>query len=159
MQEDQTVQFAPEYIDRAIPWWEALFVYYLVAMAILILFRLTKFALALRKIRKLRADKVPEFPIIQALWTECYEKANSLRNWASLTFLFSILFLSGSTVDDISAFSSEKLYVWQPIMRGVAEALIPFMIGTVICIGFLVSAMMMQHILRRRKPNSPTSAL
>jgi len=85
MQEDQTITFQPIFVENPVPWHTRLVTLYLVVMLGYLAIWLVKFALNMRKLRKMEVDLKLEF------WASCYEKTKSLKDFAFLTFLLSLL--------------------------------------------------------------------
>ena len=158
MQEEQTVSFEPMYVDGPMPWHQRLFVWYVWLVAVLIVFRLVKFGIRLHRLKKLSKADGKDCIGFSVLWADSYEMAGSMKNFAVLTFLLSILEFSWSAIDNFSSLQMQKTSHWQPIVMRLTDALGAFMAGLIICIALFASSMLMQYLLKRRKPESATTA-
>ncbi len=59
MQEGMTVSFDPAYLEPRTTWFEKLFVLYLFSMLVMTVYRTTRIAWRIRKLRKLEAETSP----------------------------------------------------------------------------------------------------
>ena len=145
MQEDQTITFQPIFVEDPMPWHTRLVTLYLVVMMGSLAIWLVKFALDMRKLRKMEGNLKAEF------WTSCYESTNSLKNFAFLTFLISLLDFVWSAIHIFAALEFEKVSQWKFVVERIALALTPFSLGIIVCIALFSCAMAMQHQLKRRR--------
>lgn len=145
MQEDQTITFQPIFVENPVPWHTRLVTLYLVVMLGYLAIWLVKFALNMRKLRKMEVDLKLEF------WASCYEKTKSLKDFAFLTFLLSLLDFVWSTINNLAALETEKVSQWKIVAERTAFALTPFSLGVIVCIALFSCSMVMQHQLKSRR--------
>ena len=158
MQEEQTVTFSPMGLIGNPSWHEKLLAFYMLAMIILLAVRIVRFAWNLRQLYKLLKEDAHQSGTYLLLWAECLAKASSLKNFAVLTFLLSAVEVIWSTSDISSNFALGLFTGWKGYLMAISAALIDFKAGLIICTALFVSAMLMQHLLNRRKPESETKA-
>jgi len=96
MQEDQTVTFQPMYVDSAQPWFTNLFILYLLIVFVVLIARAVQIAITMRKLRKVRASGSTSPSNTDELFFYIAQKAQSLRRFATLTFLLALLDLTWS---------------------------------------------------------------
>ena len=149
MQEEQTLAFQPIY-EGYVPWLAKLFLVYLFAVLLMIAVRAVRFGWNLRRLRKLEQTESSDFSSLHLLWTKCYAKAHSLRDFAIITFLLSVLHFSWWAADIFAAVGTEKTTGLNYILRALADPLGSFLIGISFCIALYLCAVLGEYILSRK---------
>lgn len=159
LQEEQTVCFAPQYVDAYFPLYVRLFWLYLTVVTFMSFLRAIRIGLALRKRRATRESPKLSSEIISADLMETQSiKAKSLRSLAHLTLLISLTVLVWSSSDNLTRAATQKTVAIGAIAGAFAESLRTFSAGLITSIVLLCLAAFCEHLIRRRKPRSPETA-
>ena len=151
IREDQTVDFQPMYVDGPQPWYVNLFLLYLLLVVVVFLVRLIKLTIHLRRLRK--AQKYPGATMSSdAMWSDCYAKAHSLKEISALTFLISLLTFTWYAVDVLASIRFAKRPSTAFVLARFGDGLPVLAFGLIFCIGLYFTAMVTQSRLRRWKP-------
>jgi hypothetical protein len=151
MQEDQTVTFQPMYVDSAQPWFTNLFILYLLIVFVVLIARAVQIAITMRKLRKVRASGSTSPSNTDELFFYIAQKAQSLRRFATLTFLLALLDLTWSTSDILLGLRTMKSTNYSFVAARMGAALVPFAMGLIACIALNVTAMVSDSAVRRRQ--------
>ena len=150
MQEEQTVSFQPIGYDGPNPWYVNLFVIYLLYVLLMTVVRAVRLMWTLRKHRKAQEREAPLESSSQSFWEICYSEIRSIRNFSHLTFLLAALVLSLNAIDILAGVATEKVASFPYVAAGLANALVPFLMGIIICSAQFSCAMFLESRVRRR---------
>lgn len=150
MQDDQgqTVSFQPVGMDVHYPWYVNLFVIYLFCMLVMTLVRAGTLMWTLRKLRKVQEPNVLSAADAQSFWETSYSNIRSIRSFSHLTFLLAVLVLGWTVTNILACVSMEKVSSFSNVAGRLAEALIPFLMGIILCVGLFGSAMFLESRVR-----------
>lgn len=151
MQEDQTVNFQPMYDGYSQPWITKLLVLYLLFVLVLFVVRVLEIGLTLRSLRKLQKHPGRDPITPDTLWSNCCMKARSLKSFATLTFLLSLLDFTWSVSDILFNVRTEKTVNAAFILPSMGEALVPLSLGLIFCVALYVTSMVAESALRRSR--------
>lgn len=152
MQDEQTVSFQPMDFAYPQPWFTKLFVLYSMFVFVLLLVRAFQIASSLRRLRKLQKQSGSSPIVSDSLLTDCYLKADSFKSFAMLTFLVSLLNFAWYVANVLLALMEEKTSNLQFTFIQIGQALIPLMLGLILCIALYAGGMLSKSALRRRQP-------
>ena len=154
MQEDQTVSFQPMSHDGPVPWFENLFVIYLLCVLLVTVDRAVRLMWTLRKHRK--AQKLEALPesTFQRFWEACHSTTRSIRDFSHLTFLLAALVLSWDATDIFEGVSNAKVTSLPYIAGELARALVPFLMGIVTCSAQFCCSMFLAGLIRLQRPTA-----
>jgi len=150
MQEDQTVTFQPMYDAYPRSWFTTLFVFYLLFVLVLFLVRAIQICIVLRKLKKLQSR--PDGPLIKpdSLGSDCHLKTVSLKNFATLTFLLSLLDFTWSAADILIALRTQKSVNVAFTLARLGDALAPLSLGLIVCTLLYLGSVLSESALNRR---------
>ena len=149
MQEEQTVSFQPISYDGPEPWYVNLFLIYLLCVLLVTVGRVVRLMWVLRKHRKAQEREVPLESSSQSFWEICSSEIRSIRNFSRLTFLLATLVLSWHAVDILAGVATEKVASLPYVAGRLADALVPFSMGVIICSVQVSCAMLLESRVRR----------
>jgi len=152
MQEDQTVSFQPMFDVYPHSWYMNLFVLYMLFVLILLLIRAAQIGSALRKLRKLQKSTDGVSVTADAHWTSCVFKIQSLKSFAKLTFLLSILTFTLNLSKILLGLQAQRTVRFAFILPLIGGLLSPFTAGLILCILLFACAMLAESALERRRP-------
>lgn len=157
MQEEQTVSFDPMYVDGPVPWFERLFMLYLLLVSLTAIIRFLRLAWALRRHRK--EQKSASFSGLdsQDFWDSCRTRCQSLRNSSILTFLLTTLVTAWSAVNMFTQVTVQKTASLIAIAGATSETLTTFSIGIIVCTMIFCCAIFLERLIsseRRRLRSS-----
>jgi hypothetical protein len=158
MQEEQTVPFSQMYVDGREPWFTQLFVLYLLVVLVLFLVRIMRLTVNLRKLRNAQKQSAPA-SFTDNLFADCHAKAQSFRDFSTLTFLVSLLNFAWFTTDVFSAIWNQKTTNVAYVLARIADGLVPLVLGLTFCVVLYIAAMSSEAALRRRKSASAAAEL
>ena len=141
LQEEQTVSFQPIGYEGHVPLYVRLFLVYLVYVLLSTVTNAIHIVWTLRKHRKSQEWE----------WERCHSRVRSMRNVSHLTFLLALLVLSWNATSILAGVSMEKVQSFSYLAAGLAEALVPFVVGIGFCAGQFCCAMFIESFLRRRR--------
>jgi len=152
MQEDQTVSFQPMSHDGPVPWFENLFVIYLLCVLLMTVVRTVRLMWSLRKHRK--AQKLEALPesTFQRFWEACHSTTRSIRDFSRLTFLLAAFVLSWDATEIFEGVANAKSPSFPYIAGELARALVPFVMGVGICAAQFCCSMFLDRLIRLRDP-------
>ena len=134
MQEEQTVSFSPMYVDGPVPWFERLFMLYLLLVSLTTIIRFIRLAWALRKHRKDQKAALFSGLDSQGFWDDCRNRCQSLRNMCILTFLLTTLVTAWSASDRFAQVLNQKTNGFSGAFAGgMSETLATFSFGIIVC--------------------------
>jgi hypothetical protein len=143
LQEDQTVTFQPMY-EGYQPWFAKLFVFYLLVVLVILLFRAVRFIWILLKLRKGGEQS-------EAVSNELSDRIASTKQLAGLTVLVSILNLSWWTADIFFGVRTAKAPHLAYILPEIGDALNAFTLGIIISVAAFGGSMWARFALNRRR--------
>ena len=88
---DQTVTFQPMYIDGPSPWYERLFLLYLLVVLFVLLVSGVRLVVGLRRLRRIGNGSLGASTSADDLWNALNSQAQSLSKFSLLTFFLSLL--------------------------------------------------------------------
>jgi hypothetical protein len=151
-QEDQTVTFSPEFVDGPTPWFDRLFVLYLLFAIIIAVARSVALMWALRKHRKIQSPAAPLVLDSSSFWEGCHARTRSIRDFSHLTFLLSVLVFAMNGIDAMDAVATQKTAGVGAIAGATAGAFTTFSAGMIVCIALFCCAMFLERrVLRQRR--------
>ena len=150
IKDEQTVTFQPGYMYGPTPWYERLFVLYLLAVLVIFLIRVTGLAVNLYKLRKARKQAL-QAPVSEALWMDCHAKVYSFKELCTLTLLISFFVSAWHTADVLFSVGTAKALNTAFVMADAAHGLIVFNSGLIVCIVLYGGAMFFGGVVRRSK--------
>jgi protein-S-isoprenylcysteine O-methyltransferase Ste14 len=151
MQEDQTVSFQPMGYGGHTLWFENLFVIYLLYVLVMTVIRTVHLMWTLRQHRKAHEREKPLESSSQMVWEICYSKIRSIRNFSHLTFLLALLVLSWNVINILASVYTAKTPSFTYVAAGLANALVPFLMGIIFCSVQFSCAMFLENLVRRRR--------
>jgi hypothetical protein len=151
LQEDQTVSFQPMNHEGRVPWFVSLFVIYLLCVLLMTFIRVVFLMWTLRKRRKAQEREVPLDSSSQGFWEDCQSTVRSIRNFSQLTFLLAALVLFWNATNILAGVSTAKAPSLSYVAADLADALVPFLSGIVLCTALFCSAMFLERLVRRRR--------
>jgi hypothetical protein len=152
MQEEQTVSFQPMSHDGPVPWFENLFVIYLLCVLLMTVVRAIRLMWTLRKHRKAQKREALAESSSQSFWEACHSTIRSIRDFSRLTFLLAALVLSWDATEIFEGVSNAKAPSFPYIAGELARALVPFVMGVGICSAQFCCSMFLDRLIRLRKP-------
>jgi hypothetical protein len=152
MQEDQTVVLQPIFESPRPLWLTELFVLYVLFVLALFLIRVVQVGSTLRRLRKLQNEPGGLSIARDALWSGCLFKALSLRRFATLTFLISVLQFVWCTSDILLGLNTAKAPDVAFTMVRIGDSLIPLLLGLIVCTALYAASMIFESALQRRQP-------
>jgi len=150
MQDEQTVSFQPIGYEGRVPWFVDLFVIYLLCVLLMTVARAVRLMWTLRKHRKAQSREALLESSSESLWENCYSVIRSMRNFSHLTFLLAALVLCWSAINILEGLTIEKVASLPYFAAGLAEALVPFLMGIIISSALFSCAMFLESRVRRR---------
>jgi len=133
------------------PLFTRLFVLYLFCVGVLLLVRVVQIVLMMRKARKAQvsADKIGVS--YELLYDKIRSKAHSLRGFAVLTFLLSMLDLTWSASDILLGLRTMKAANYTFVLARMGDSLVPVSFGLIICVALYLSDMVCESALKGRQ--------
>lgn len=156
MQEDQsTVSFQPMSHEGPLPWFEKLFVIYLLCILLMTIVRTGRLMWTLRKHRKAQKREALPESSSQSFWETCHSTIRSIRDFSLLTFLLAALVLSWDATEIFDGVANTKAPSLPYIAGDLSRALAPFVMGVGICSAQFCCSMFLDRLirLRRRMPD------
>ena len=150
IKDEQTVTFQPIAVDGPQPWYERLFVLYLLAVLVVFLVRAIRLVVNLYKLRRAQKQALPA-PVSEALWMNCHAKVYSFKELCTLTFLISLFVSAWSLADVLFSAGTAKALNSAFLMADAAHGLISLNTGLIVCIVLYGGAMFFGSLLRRQK--------
>ena len=151
LQEEQTIQFSPMYVDSSPYWYEELFALYLFLAAIFWVVRAIKLIIALRKLHAIEEAVTAPRNEFHAYWDQSMVRARYLSKLAVLTFFLSVFVASMSLANALLGMVNEKTPIVSFVLIRFGEKLAPFNLGMVVCILLYASGLFFESRLNRRR--------
>ena len=158
MQEEQTVSFDPMYADGPVPWFERLFMLYLLLVSLTTIIRFLRLAWALKRHRK--EQKSASIPGLESqdFWDGCRTRCQSLRNSSILTFLVTTLVTAWSASNIFTQVLNQKTSQFSGAFAGdMAETLATFSIGIIVCTIIFCCAIFLERLILRERSRLKSS--
>ena len=151
MQEEQTVSFQPISYDGPEPWYVNLFLIYLLCMLLMTVGRAVRLMWVLRKHGKAQRREVPPESSSQSVWELCNSEIRTIRNSSHLNFLLATIVLSWHAVEILAGVATEKVASLPYVAGRLADAIVPFSMGAIICSVQFSCAMLLEGRVRRER--------
>jgi hypothetical protein len=135
--------------EGPVPWFVSLFVIYLLCVFLIMSVRAVLLMWTLRKHRKAQQRGVPLDSILRAFEETCHSTIRSIRNFSHLTFLLAALVLSWNATNILAGVSTAKAPSLSYVAAQLAEALVPFLLGILLCTALFSCAMFLERLVRR----------
>jgi NADH:ubiquinone oxidoreductase subunit 3 (subunit A) len=151
MQEDQTVSFQPMSLEGRVPWFVNLFVIYLLCVLLMTVVHAIRILWTLRKHRRVQEREAPLESVSQSIWELCHSKIRSIKNFSHLTLRLAALVLSWNATNILAGVFTEKAPSFPYVAGELAEALVPFLMGIIICSAQFSCVIFLESLVRRRR--------
>ena len=158
LQEEQSVTFSPNEIWHPVPWYQSLFVYYLVIVALMMMVKAVRLAWSLHRFRIAARQPASALESISHDRFEyLHDKARSFRNFSHLTLLLSLIVLFWQLCNSLTEVATQRVAGVGAIAGAAADALTTSCAGIIIATVLFCLAMFCERLMRRRKPASVTT--
>ena len=151
MQEEQTVSFSPMYVDGPVPWFERLFMLYLLLVSLTTIIRFVRLAWALRKHRKEPKAASLSGLDSQGFWDDCRNRCQSLRNTCILTFLLTTLVTGWSASNILTQVTVQRAAGLGAVAGAMSETLAIFSNGIIVCTIIFTVAIFLERLVQLQR--------
>lgn len=151
LQESDTVTFDPQFLYPNPPWYEKLFVFYLLFMLLVLVARGLQLFWHLVRLRRLQKEGAATAPRFRALWLAANAHADSLRRFSVLTIVFVLADLSLAAADILARVATEKVAGTRWLSVDAAQQLRISAAGLLVCAALYATSFFFHGRLVRRE--------
>lgn len=139
------------YVDGPSPWYERLFVLYLLVMLFVLLTRRVGLVVSLRRLRRIERNDPSPSASAHVLWGSASLRTRSLSKLSLLTFFLSLLIISMEAFDAFHGIRAQKTTVMAWRVADSSDKLPVFTFGMLVCVILYTVGWFFESRLNRRK--------